>query len=258
MTDGIVIDRRPDGVTIVTLDRPAVLNAMTRAMHDALGSLWTELDRDRETRVVLVTGAGRAFSAGNDLNQAATTAAELPEVGRRIAALLYGIVEMQKPVVSAVRGAAVGAGLVLALAADISVVADDAFLLDGQTRVGVAAGEHAVLLWPLLSGMAKAKYLLCASQPLTGREAERIGLVSVAVPADDVLDCALEIAVRLAAGPQQAQRWTKRALAQHLLRGRAAFEQSLALELLGITGPDATEARGAFREKREPIFGARQ
>lgn len=255
---GFTVERRADGVALVTLDRPTVLNAMTSEMHAGLGELWPELGRDSGTRAVVVTGAGRAFSAGNDLRQPDPTPAAVPNIARRIADLVYGMVELGKPVVSAVKGPAVGAGLVLAIAADVSIVAEDAILLDGQTRVGVAAGEHAVLLWPLLCGMAKAKYYLLASEPLSGLEAERIGLVTEAVPAEQVLERALEVAAQLARGSQQAIRWTKRSLSHAVLRTRPVFELSLALELLGITGDDAAEARRAFREKREPQFPSAQ
>jgi enoyl-CoA hydratase len=256
---GFTVERQADGgVTLVTLDRPEVLNAMTSAMHAGLGELWLDLGRDPATRAIVITGGGRAFSAGNDLRQPDSTPANVPDLARRIANLVYGIVELEKPVVSAVKGPAVGAGLVLAIAADISIVAADAILLDGQTRMGVAAGEHAILLWPLLCGMAKAKYHLLTSEPLRGFEAERIGLVTEAVPAERVLERALDVAAQLARGSQQAIRWTKRSLSHAALKARPAFEQSLALELLGIVGPDAAEARSAFREKREPQFPSAQ
>ena len=126
--------------------------------------------------------------------------------------LVYNIINCEKPVVSAINGAAVGAGTVVALLADISICAEDARLGDGHVKLGVAAGDHAAIVWPLLCGLAKARYYLLTGEMITGAEAERIGLVSKAVPRDQVLDEALRVADTLAAGSQLAIRWTKRAL----------------------------------------------
>src|SRR5256714_9289191 len=157
-------------------------------------------------------------------------------------------------IVSAMHGPAVGAGLVCGLLADISIAAKNARLIDGHTRLGVAAGDHAAIIWPLLCGMAKAKYHLMLWEPLTGEEAERIGLVSVCVDDADVHDRALDIAVRLAAGSPTAMRWTKLALNNWLRLAGPAFDASLALEFLGFTGPDAVEGIAALRGKRAPDF----
>src|SRR6185312_11285662 len=124
----------------------------------------------------------------------------------------YNMINLDKPVVSAINGVAVGAGLVVALLSDISIISETARFTDGHTRLGVVAGDHAAIVWPLLCGMAKAKYYLLTSDFIDGREAERIGLVSKALPAEQVLPEALAIAERLAAGPTQATALTKRAL----------------------------------------------
>jgi enoyl-CoA hydratase len=151
---------------------------------------------------------------------------------------------------------AVGAGLAVALMADISIIAEDARLTDGHLRLGVAAGDHAAMIWPLLCGMAKAKYYLLTSDFLDGREAERIGLVSKCVPRERVKDEALELAHRLAAGPQPALRFTKRALNQWLrLGGLASFDYSAALEIMGFFSPAPAEGARAILEKRPPSFG---
>lgn len=165
------------------------------------------------------------------------------------------MIECDTPVVSAINGVAVGAGLAVALLADISVIAEDARFTDGHLRLGVAAGDHAVAIWPLLCGMAKAKYYLLTADFLDGREAERIGLVSKAVPRDDVLPTALDIAERLARGPRDATRLTKRALNHWMRQSLPAFEASLAYEMLNFLGPDAAEGLAALRERRAPDFG---
>ncbi len=159
-----------------------------------------------------------------------------------------------KPIVSAINGVAVGAGLAVALLADVSIIAESARLSDGHARLGVAAGDHAALIWPLLCGMAKAKYYLMTADFIEGPEAERIGLVTRCVPDDEVLPEALAVAHRLAQGSRTAVQWTKRALNQWLRSASPAFGESLALEMLGFLGPDAEEGVAAIRERRPPRF----
>src|SRR5262249_10397607 len=170
------------------------------------------------------------------------------------AAIVEAVLACRKPVVSAVTGVAVGSTLAVALLADISVVGESARLSDGHVRVGVAAGDHAALLWPLLCGMAKAKYHLLTGEPLDGREAERIGLVSRCVPDADVLPRALEIGGRLAAGSRTAIQWTKRVLNHWIRQASPVFGESLALEMLGFLGADAREGVAALLAQRPPRF----
>jgi enoyl-CoA hydratase len=172
--------------------------------------------------------------------------------------LVYNIINCEKPIVSAVNGVAVGAGVVVALLADISVCAEDARLGDGHVKLGVAAGDHAAMIWPLLAGMAKARYYLLTGEMLTGAEAERIGLVSLALPRERVLDEAMRIAGDLANGSQLAIRWTKRALNNWLRQAGPIFDQSAAYEMLGFLGPDVVEGAAALREKRAPRFPSAQ
>ena len=164
------------------------------------------------------------------------------------------MIDCDTPIVSAINGVAVGAGLAVALMADVSIINEDARLTDGHIRLGVAGGDHAVAIWPLLCGMAKAKYYLLTADFLDGREAERIGLVSKAVPADLVLSTAMGIAEKLAAGPVDATRMTKRALNHWLRQALPNFEASLAYEMLNFLGPDAAEGLAALQEKRRPDF----
>ncbi len=168
------------------------------------------------------------------------------------------MIDCDTPIVSAINGVAVGAGLAVALMADVSIINEDARLTDGHIRLGVAGGDHAVAIWPLLCGMAKAKYYLLTADFLDGREAERIGLVSKAVPADEVLSTALGVADKLAAGPVDATRMTKRALNHWLRQALPNFEASLAYEMLNFLGPDAAEGLAALREKRSPDFGTQR
>jgi enoyl-CoA hydratase len=246
------------GVVLVTLDRPDFLNAADVRMHREMSEVWAVVDADETASVSVVTGAGRAFSAGGDLamiEEMTNDYGALLTQWRDAGAIVEKMLSAAKPVVSAINGVAVGAGLAVALLADVSVVAESARLSDGHVRIGVAAGDHAALLWPLLCGFAKAKYYLLTSEFVDGREAERIGLVSKCVPDDLVLDEALDIAERLAQGSRTAVQWTRRVLNQHLRQGLPVFGESLALEMLGFLGPDAREGLAAIRERREPRFG---
>jgi enoyl-CoA hydratase len=168
--------------------------------------------------------------------------------------LVLNLVNFDKPVVSAIRGPAVGAGLVVALLADVSVAGRTAKIIDGHTKLGVAAGDHAAICWPLLVGMAKAKYYLLTCEPLSGEEAERIGLVSICVDDDEVLSTATRLADNLAAGAQHAIRWTKHSLNHWYRMFGPAFETSLGLEFIGFSGPDVREGLAAHREKRPARF----
>jgi enoyl-CoA hydratase len=255
---GLRLDRPEPGILRMVLDTPGKLNAVDSVKHANLADVWPVIDRDPETRVVVVHGEGGAFSAGGDLDMIRDIIAD-PEVRaetfREARDLVYNIVNCSKPVVSAIEKVAVGAGLATALMADVSIVGRSARIIDGHTKLGVAAGDHAVIIWPLLCGMAKAKYYLMTCEPMDGAEAERIGLVSMAVDDDQVIDKAFEVARNLAAGSQQAIRWTKLALNNWLRMAGPAFDASVALEMLGFAGTDVHEGVAAVTEKRAPDFG---
>ena len=249
----ILFERREHGIVWLTLNRPEALNAADRRLHTELVEVWRTLDRDPEARVAVVTGAGRAFSAGGDLGMVENAYRNPEEIGRILDEardLVYNMLRCDKPIVSAINGPAVGAGLVVGLLADISIAAENARLGDGHVRMGVAAGDHAAIVWPLLVGMAKAKYYLLTAEFVDGKEAERIGLVSLCVPDDELLARAQAIAVKLATGPRHAIRYTKRALNQWHLQAGPIFDHSLALEMLGFFNEDMAEGVAALREKR--------
>ncbi len=249
-------DRPAAGVLRITLDGPG-LNAVDHAMHRQLADVWLAVDRDAETRVALLCGAGRAFSSGGSfelLDSIMSDYAIRTRVLREARDLVFNVINCSKPIVSAMHGPAVGAGLAAGLLADVSVVGRSARIIDGHTRLGVAAGDHAAICWPLLCGMAKAKYYLLTCETLTGEEAERIGLVSLCVEDDAVQDRALEVAAQLAEGAQSAIRWTKQTL-NNWYRGQSAvLDASLAYEFYGFGGPDAREGLDSHTEKRSPRF----
>jgi enoyl-CoA hydratase len=252
------LDRPAPHVLRLTLRAAGKLNAVSGDMHRELAGVWKTIADDEETRVVLVRGADGAFSSGGDLDlvlDIANDPVTRARVFQEARDLVYNVIECPKPIVSAMTGPAVGAGLAVGLLADVSLVSPKARILDGHTKLGVAAGDHAVIVWPLLCGMAKAKYYLLLNDPIDGAEAERIGLVSLCVPEEELEERALAIAERLAAGAQQAIQHTKLALNNWLRAAGPAFDASLALEFMDMTGPDVHEGVAAVREKRKPNFG---
>lgn len=252
----LTFDEPSPHVLRITLDGPG-LNAVSPAGHAHLADVWRELDRDPDVRVALIRGAGKGFSAGGSfelLEQLTTDPAARLRTMREARDIVTQLIECSTPVVSAVHGPAVGAGLVCALMADVSVVGRTARIIDGHTRLGVAAGDHAAVCWPLLCGMAKAKYHLLTCDTLTGEEAERIGLVSLCVDDAEVQDRALAVAVQLAAMSTTALAWTKQTLHHWYRQAMPAFDASLAYEFLGFAGPDAAEGLASHVDKRAPRF----
>jgi enoyl-CoA hydratase len=253
----LTFDRPHPRVLRVTMNNPARLNAADAVMHAELVEVWRDADRDDSVGAIILTGCGVAFSAGGDfdmIEEIMDDFAIRARVMREARDLVYNIINCSKPVVSAMRGPAVGAGLVCGLLADISIATPEARIIDGHTRLGVAAGDHAAIVWPLLCGMAKAKYYLLLCEPVTGAEAERIGLISLTAEDADLDAKAVEIASRLADGAATAIRWTKYALNNWLRLAGPTFDASAALEMLGFTGPEAREGLASHREKRRPDF----
>ena len=241
----------------ITMDNPGRLNSADAVMHGELVRVWRDIDADSQVNAVIIRGAGEAFSSGGDLDLVKEMTEDfgtLTRVWKEARDLVYNIINCSKPLVSAMQGPAVGAGLVAGLLADVSIAGRNARIIDGHTRLGVAAGDHAAIVWPLLCGLAKAKYYLLLCEALSGEEAERIGLVSLCVDDDQVHDKALEVARKLAKGSPSALRWTKYALNNWLRMAGPTFDTSLALEFMGFTGPDAREGLASLKEKRRPNF----
>jgi len=251
-------EHQPDGVLLLTINRPEAFNATNERLHWELSKVWLTVNDDPSTRVVVVTGAGdKAFSAGGDLSWIASMVGNPRVVAKthvETGEIVYNMLACDKPIISAINGVAVGAGLSVALMSDISIMAEEAKITDGHVKLGVAAGDHAVICWPLLCGMAKAKYYLLTSDFIDGKEAERMGLVSLSVPRTELMDKALAVARKLAAGSQQAIRLTKRSLNGWLHMARPIFESSLAAEMLCFLGEDAPEGLASVKEKRTANF----
>ncbi len=249
-------DRPAEGVLRITLDGPG-LNSVSPLGHQHLADVWVTIDRDPDVRIAMIRGAGKAFSAGGSfelIDQLVNDYAARTRAMREARDIVYNVLNCSKPIVSAMHGPAVGAGLVCGMLADISIVARTAKIIDGHTRLGVAAGDHAAICWPLLCGMAKAKYYLLTCDALSGEEAERIGLVSLCVDDDQLQDRALEVAIQLSTMAQAALRFTKHTLNHWYRAFGPAFDASLAYEFYGFGGPDVREGLLSHQEKRPPKF----
>jgi len=245
------------GVLRIRLGASDGLNTVDARMHAELAEIWRVADADDKVSAILLRGEGKGFSAGGDFKMVQNGIENFNDRARlwkETRDIVYNIIHCSKPIVSAMHGPAVGAGLVCGLLSDISIAAHDARLIDGHTRLGVAAGDHAAIAWPLLCGMAKAKYYLLLCDTLSGQEAERIGLVSMSVPAEELQDTAMKTAERLAAGAPNAIRLTKHALNGWFRMASPIFDTSCALEFLTMSSPDVEEGLASHKERRKPAF----
>jgi enoyl-CoA hydratase len=237
------------------------MNSVDARMHHELTGIWNDIDEDTTVNAAIITGAGKSFCAGGDFDLVQRIAEDFEtrcKLWRESRDMVYNMVNCSKPIVSAINGPAVGAGLVVALMADISIAGRSATLVDGHTKLGIAAGDHAAIIWPILCGMAKAKYHLLLCKGVDGETAERIGLVSHCVPDEELQAEALAVAQQLADGSQLAIQLTKYSLNNWFRSAGPIFDASLAMEVISLGGPDALEGIAAFREKRKPKFGTSQ
>lgn len=256
--ESLRFSRPEQGLLEIVMSTPGRLNAAGHDMHRDLANVWRAIDRDPATKVAIIRGEGKAFSSGGDLDLVTDMANDFEtrvRVLKEARDLVYEVINCSKPIISAMHGVAVGAGLVAGVLADVSIATRDCRIIDGHTKLGVAAGDHAAIIWPLLIGMAKAKYYLLTCRPMTGEDAERMGLISLVVDDDKALHAeALDVARTLRDGSQSAIHWTKYSLNQWLRQAGPTFDTSLALEFMGFAGPDVHEGVAAIKEKRPPRF----
>lgn len=253
--EALSFDLSDDGLMVLTIRGRDRLNSLSPADHLEISRVWRDLDEDPAVRAVVVTGEGETFCAGGNLEaerEAAGDYAWIVSTLEGARELVRNLVDCEKPIISAINGPVAGAGLAVALLADISVIGDDVVLTDGHLPIGIAAGDHACLVWPLLCGMNQAKYYLLTGERMDGTRAQQIGLVTKAVPRQEVLAEAVGIGQRLAAGPRTALRFTKRSLNNWLNVAWPTFEASLAMEMITLFGPDYVEGIDAFRARRRP------
>ena len=244
-------------VAIITLNRPEQLNAIGGEAHPEVVSIFEDLDKDEEVNSVIITGAGRAFSAGGDINlmQAMIKDPSLMILMSEPKKLVKNILNLRKPIIAAVNGDATGLGADLALYCDIIIAAENARIGDPHVRVGLVAGDGGCIIWPLLIGMCRAKEYLMTGDLIKAPEAERIGLINKCVPLENLMEEAWKMAKRFADGPIQAIAWTKVCLNKILeSRVNLILDASLAYEYHSFLLPDHAEAVNAFLEKRPPKF----
>jgi 2-(1,2-epoxy-1,2-dihydrophenyl)acetyl-CoA isomerase len=256
LTDELRVER-DDAVVTLTLDRPAALNALTVPLKVALAATLRELGADRRVRAVILTGAGRAFCAGQDLAERADPGA-VPldvELRERYLPIVRAIRDMDQPVIAAVNGVAAGAGASLAFACDLRLAAPEARFVLAFGRIGLVPDCGATWFLPRLVGPSKAAELALVGDPIGADEAARIGLVTRVVPAETLLDEARALAGRLAAAAPRALGWTKHAMEAAWSSDLAtALDEEVRLQGLAGATEDHAEGLAAFRVKREPRF----
>lgn len=257
--DFFTVDVGEDGVAIVTMNDPDKLNAVGPHNHWQLEDIWLKLARDESIKVIVLTGAGRAFCAGGDVKLMADRAQT--EFGLKYALrvpqntlrLWEHLLLCPQPIIAAVNGDALGLGTSLFLFCDMSIVADDAKLGDTHIRVGLVAGDGGAVMWPLLVGPQRAKEYLMRGKILNGAKAEEIGLVNYAFPRDQVLDEAVKIAREIAGQPVWAVRWSKASVNKQIkAQVNQVLELSIAYESMTMMTADYKAATTAFANKEKP------
>jgi len=255
------IEKGSNGITVVKLNKPEMLNAFAGTMHREVEDVFVDLADDPEVNVVILTGEGRAFSAGGNVKAMAERHGT-EEGWKHITKIYYSakriienILNCPKPTLAAINGDAMGLGASVALACDIQVIADTARIADTHVRMGLVAGDGGAVIWPLILGPNRAKDFLMRGKIIKGEEAEKIGLVNYVAPADQVLSKAMALAEDLNSLPPLAVRWTKvsvnKALKQQF---NLIMDASIAYEALSMASTDHKEAAQSFVEKRKPVY----
>ena len=251
-------------IATVTMNRPERMNAFGDGLHEALEEFLHMVNYDSDVNVAVLTGAGRAFSAGGDVkamneragDQAAQRSAM--ELLRGPKTLIQRFANCEVPLVAAVNGVAVGLGATVALMCDVIYMADTARIGDRHVNVGITAGDGGAVIWPHLVGPHRAKEMLFTGRLLHGEEAERIGLVNHCVPAAELMDAAMAYAREVADGATLAIRYTKISINKHIWHSvNQIMDFSLMSEYVCMNSADHLEATAAFREKRTPRFEGR-
>lgn len=252
----LLIERR-GSILYVTLNNPP-LNPMTLRMHNELGTIFSDINRDTQTRVVVLTGAGKAFSAGGnikDMRDKMDDVAYHLEFMAGGPKIVYGLIDCEKPIICRMNGHAMGLGASIALLCDIVIASDRAKIADPHVRMGLSAGDGGSLIWPQLIGFARAKEFLLLGDVIEAKRAAEIGLINHAVPLDQLDAKVDEIAQRLAKGAYKAISHTKKSINLQLRQHATALvEAHFKLELETIFSPEHREAVLAFLEEREPDF----
>ena len=246
-----------DHILTVALNNPP-MNCNNDLLHKALTQIWEDIHDDDDVNVVILTGEGRAFSAGGDVKLMQHTI-DHPDTWWKTVSeakrIVFRMLECDKPIVARVNGHAVGFGATLALACDIIVAVDTALFGDPHVKAGLVAGDGGALLWPQAIGFPKAKEALLLGDLIPAPQAAEIGLINHAVPAEDLDDKVNEIATKLNLGAPRSIRWTKQVMNLQLRQiAQPLMDLGMANETLSMFEEEHVEAVKAFAEKRDPVF----
>ncbi len=253
--------KKDGGIAIVSINRPDIMNSVPLEVHADLERIWPVLAEDPEINVIVFTGEGKYFSAGGNIKGQVERwgkpeqRAHMATITDKAKRVVYGMLDCPKPIIGAINGDAMGLGATLAVLCDISVMADNARIGDTHVKVGLVAGDGGPVIWPLVVGVNKAKDYLMRGKVVTGSQAVQEGIISYAVPREDVMQEAMKIAVEINALPPLAVRWTK--ISTNLIIKRqfdAVMDAAIAYEALSMGSEDHREAAMAFLEKRKGVY----
>jgi enoyl-CoA hydratase len=245
-------------IVTVTLNRPEVRNVINAELHDELATIFTDLDMDDNCDLVILTGAGGYFCGGGDLNWILSQNRDLvlsAHAGRANRRIQTSILDLEKPIIAKVRGPAVGLGCSLALYCDFVYATPEALFADPHVSVGLVAGDGGAILWPQLIGYARARRYLLTGDPIRGAEAANIGLITEAVPDEQLDDVVDQMAQRLLSGAKYAIKWTKAAINAALkVTANSVIDRAGSFENLTQMTEDNRIAAQAFLQKEKPNF----
>jgi enoyl-CoA hydratase len=247
---------RDGRVLTASIAAPGAVNAVDGALHAELARVFTDLQHDPDSDLIVLTGKGRAFCAGGDFDwfdEQIANPAKFRDIGWEAKRIVTSLLEVEKPVICRLNGAAAGLGATIALLCDVIIADEKAVIGDPHVKVGLVAGDGGAVIWPALIGMARAKEYLLTGDLLTAHKAAEIGLINHAVPADQLDAKVAEVAAKILGNPRHAVRWTKTVMNQPLKQlAIQSMDASIAYETLSNMTADRAEAVAAFRERRAP------
>ena len=249
---------REDRILTITLNLPDTLNAVNARLHTELARVFIDANDDPDSDIVVLTGAGRAFCAGGDVDWMQDSI-DNPDIfhltGVEAKRIIFSQLDLEKPLICRMNGHAMGLGATIALTCDIVIASEKAKIGDPHVSIGLVAGDGGTVIWPQLIGYVRAKEYLLTGDPIPAPEAARMGLINRAVAPGQLDDEVYGLARRLASGARKSIRWTKVVTnlgLKHL--AHSIMDASIAYETLSNVSKDHQEAVSAFREKRKPVF----
>lgn len=256
-----ILWERRGRILTLTMNRPDQLNAVDAKLHEELARVFRDAERDPDSDIIVLTGAGKAFCAGGDVDwmqDAIDDPLSFEQTCTEAKQIVFSMLDCEKPIIGRINGHAMGLGCTLALFCDVTFMSSRARIGDPHVLMGMVAGDGGAVIWPALVGLSRAKEFIMTGDHLTAGEAERIGLVNHVVDPDDLDERVYGFAGRLAGGALQSIRWSKVSLNIHLKQvAHAVMDTSIAYEALTNRSADHQEAVNAFRDRRKPVFTGR-